>query len=112
MANNRIYLRCKGCGETLFLGKCFGTGFYWHDYYDGKKGTLSDQLNAFYDEHTYCTKPKNEHPYYDEKLFPLQDGFEECEGAFDIVYECDWGTGLDVPAESITGEAKAQEIEL
>ena len=52
MANNRIYLRCKGCGETLFLGKCFGMGFYWHDYNDGKKGTLSDQLNAFYDKHT------------------------------------------------------------
>lgn len=32
MANNRIYLRCKGCGETLFLGKCFGGGYFWHDY--------------------------------------------------------------------------------
>lgn len=113
MANNRIYLRCKGCGETLFLGKCFGDGYFWHDYYEGKKGSLADQLNRFYDEHTWCEKEKVKPPYpFDEELFPIPDGFSACVGAFDIVYECDWGTGLDVQAESIIGEAKAQEIEL
>lgn len=97
MADNRIYLRCKGCGETLFLGKCIYSGFYWRDYYNGEKGTLEEQLNNFYDEHAYCTKPKAKPPYeFDEKLWPIPEGYEECVGAFDIVYESGWGVGLNV----------------
>ena len=107
MANNRIYLRCKGCGETLFLGKCFGDGYYWQDY---GNGSLSEQLNMFYDKHTYCGKPKTEEYIpYDRELFPLREGFETCEGAYDIVYESDWGTGLPDPKD--TREEKSKLIE-
>lgn len=91
MADNRIYLRCKSCGRTLFLGKC-GLG-YWYTSYDGIP--LEEKLNEFYEKHNYCTMEKTEAQSYDEKLFPLPKGFEECIGAFDIVYENDWGTGLE-----------------
>jgi hypothetical protein len=68
MADNRIYLRCKGCGKELFLGKRLGLGYYWENY--GKENnqrfandpnwekqddrSLEDRLNEFYDEHECC----------------------------------------------------------
>lgn len=68
MADNRIYLRCKGCGKELFLGKRLGLGYYWYNY--GKDNNerfanepnwkkqddrpLEDRLNEFYDEHECC----------------------------------------------------------
>lgn len=68
MADNRIYLRCKGCGKELFLGKRLGFGYYWKNY--GKENNqrfannpnwekqddrpLEDRLNDFYDEHMCC----------------------------------------------------------
>lgn len=91
MANNRIYIRCKGCGATLFLGKTFSDGYYWQPY-GGEP--LEDQLNGFYDKHTYCSLPKEKRKRYDERLFPLPEGFEGCVGAYDIVYENDYGTGI------------------
>lgn len=94
MANNRIYLRCKGCGATLFLGKTFLQGYYWEDY---GGGPLQDRLNDFYDTHNYCDCPKAESKPYDEKLFPMPVGYEGCDGAFDIVYENDEGIGPTEP---------------
>lgn len=99
MANNRIYLRCKGCGDTLFLGKTFLRGYYW-DPYGGKP--LEDRLNEFYDKHNYCMNPKSERTPYDEHLFPLPDGFDGCDGAFDIVYENNEGTGIEGPKDTVT----------
>ena len=57
MANNRIYLKCNVCGDTLFLGKSFLNGYYWTDYgaLNGKDPyPLQERLNRFYDDHTYC----------------------------------------------------------
>jgi hypothetical protein len=51
MANNRIYLHCKECDEYLFLGKDYGTGFFYNDY-DGKG--LETELNEFYEKHAIC----------------------------------------------------------
>ena len=96
MANNRIYLRCKGCGATLFLGKTFLRGYYF-DRYGGPP--LEDRLNDFYETHNYCDCPKAESKPYDERLFPLPIGYEGCDGAFDIVYECADGTGMDSTEE-------------
>ena len=96
MANNRIYLRCKGCGDTLFLGKTFLRGYYW-DPHGGKP--LEDRLNEFYDKHNYCMNPKSDRTPYDEHLFPLPDGFDGCDGAFDIVYENNEGTGIEGPVD-------------
>lgn len=31
MANNGIYLRCRGCGDTLFLGSSMLHGFYYQE---------------------------------------------------------------------------------
>lgn len=53
MANNRIYLRCKSCGEEFFLGKRLTDG-YWLCNYHEERGSIMDQLNEFYDKHTYC----------------------------------------------------------
>jgi len=104
MANNRIYIRCKGCGKTLFLGKTFLDGYYWQNYY-GEGVHLEDRLNEFFDKHNYCSEPKAEPPFsYDEKLFPFPDGFDGCDGAFDIVYENSEGTGINDPMERRTDE--------
>ena len=51
MANNRIYLKCRGCGEVLYLGKRYA-GAYWYSDYEGKD--LKTKLNDFYDEHWDC----------------------------------------------------------
>lgn len=53
MANNRIYLKCKKCGDTLFLGNTFGTGYFWSNYGKEWRG-LGTLLNEFYDRHDYC----------------------------------------------------------
>ncbi len=60
MANNRIYLRCKGCGEELFLGKRFDAGYFYQRYpivngvAQGRH--LEEELNNFYDKHDLCGK--------------------------------------------------------
>ena len=51
MADNRIYLKCKTCGKSLYLGKRLGFGYWWEDY---GNGSLEKQLNEFYDKHYNC----------------------------------------------------------
>ncbi len=51
MADNRIYLKCRACGKTLFLGKRYIDGYWWSDYGGGE---LKTQLNDFYEEHWMC----------------------------------------------------------
>lgn len=53
MANNRIYIRCKGCGEELYLGKHFGVDSFYYNNYNSDK-TLEEKLNAFYEKHAWC----------------------------------------------------------
>jgi hypothetical protein len=95
MANNRIYLRCRGCGDVLYMGKSFLEGFYYLSY-DGIP--LERKLNDFYDEHNYCDKPKHRAlPVYDEKAFPLPEDCSVMDGCFDIVYEDALsGAGIEV----------------
>lgn len=82
MANNRIYLRCRTCGKTLFLGKCFGDGYYTNnDYY--KDNTFLESLNKFYGEHNWCDgDPVDEHL---EPKFVAKD--VDNENNFEIAYE-------------------------
>ena len=54
MANNRIYLRCKGCGKEFFLGKRFGGGYFISQYEKYKGVSLMERLNKFYDDHEWC----------------------------------------------------------
>jgi len=53
MANNRMYLVCRGCNDGLLMGKTLGGGYY--TFYDNMTKTLDD----FYEEHAFCDK-KNE----------------------------------------------------
>lgn len=87
MANNRIYLRCMGCGDVLYLGKTYDMGYWW-ERYDGIP--LEEKLNKFYEKHNYCNDARVTTVPYDIKAFPLPDGFNGCDGAFDIVYEQGW----------------------
>lgn len=98
MANNRIYLRCCGCGNTLFLGKSFLFGYYYCSYDDTP---LERKLNQFYKEHNYCDYPKTKPPFvYDEKAFPLPEDCSGMDGCFDIVYEDGlMGAGIDTKEE-------------
>lgn len=66
MANNRLYIRCRVCGEELCIGKHFGYTYFTPDNETDKK------LNEFYEKHAFC--PKH------------QDGFAD-RGDFEIAYE-------------------------
>ena len=48
MANNRMYLECRGCGEKILLAKHFGSGYtvYYND--------LTLKLDDFMTEHAFC----------------------------------------------------------
>ena len=64
---------------------------YWWESYDGL--SLEEKLNKFYEKHNYCSNERVTTVPYDIKAFPLPDGFDGCDGAFDIVYE--FGFELD-----------------
>lgn len=84
MANNRIYIRCKQCGDVLYLGKTFGSCYYWYNYKeDGEH--LEDRLNAFYDKHEFCYNDL-ENNYYKPKLNESIDRYS-MDNQFDICYE-------------------------
>lgn len=80
MADDRIYLKCNICGETLFLGKQFGySPFFWLNY--GKlRGNISspsleERLNEFYEKH-------------DHEIDEYGD-YERWNGNYSIAYESD-----------------------
>ena len=84
MANNRMYLRCKGCGEEMMLGKTTGNG--WHNVKSfEEKGR---ELEEFIDKHGHCCEGLSEetcggvNPYDDFHFEP-----------FELTYESqdDWG---------------------
>ena len=47
MANNRMYMKCNICGETFFLAKSLGSGFYT------SRLNVND-FNIFLEKHAYC----------------------------------------------------------
>ena len=99
MANNRIYLRCRGCGAVLYLGKSFLRGYY----YAPNETPLEQRLNEFYDRHNYCAAEKEPPPHWwDEEYFPLPDDCDGCDGSFDVVYEDGLTSGYDMPAKEDT----------
>lgn len=68
MADNRIYLKCEGCGGLLYLGKRLCMTYFWRNY--GKDNNslpvkppgyvpqderpLERRLNDFYNAHDIC----------------------------------------------------------
>ena len=91
MANNRIFMRCRGCGECLYLGSTYFGGYQ----ITKSAEPLEDKLNAFFKRHNYCDLPKVSIPAYDENAFPLPEDGHGYDGAFDIVYESTWCTEFD-----------------
>jgi len=89
MANNRIFLRCRGCGAAFNLGKTFAEG-YSRGRYTGEADLLTE-LNNFYDKHTFC-RYKNEvdesNIEYLEPKFKHTNYHEE--NAYEIAYEKVW----------------------
>lgn len=88
MANNRIYLRCKQCGEKLFLGKHCMTAYYWSNYSNGDKH-LEDYLNEFFDKHCWCENEINEQSLSAVDT-PLGK-YTSWDTIFEIAYEIDDG---------------------
>lgn len=83
MANNRIYLRCKTCGDVLFLGKCFGEGYYYCNY---NNSNLEKELNDFFEKHNWCINDIVEHADFFEPKIKFTDEVNN-ENRFDICYE-------------------------
>lgn len=82
MANNRMYLRCRKCGEILFLGKCYLDG-YFYGHYDGE--SLEQKLNDFYNKHDFCDAPLNK-----EEIKSLDTPFKQKDSfynRYEIAYE-------------------------
>lgn len=47
MANNRLYMRCKNCGEELYLDKNFGGPYQITE--EKRK-----EINQFFEDHAFC----------------------------------------------------------
>jgi len=62
MANNRMYLKCKGCGEKFCFAKYYPST-KWYIRQDDNK-----EFNEWLDKHTYC-------------------GMEHIEDNFELEYE-------------------------
>ena len=92
MANNRIYLKCDGCGGTLFLGKRFVRAYYWMNYgkinndnnraepkinYKYQDETeLEDRLNQFFADHEFCGFKGLDHFSITYDVPPSEEGDE------------------------------------
>ena len=61
MANNRLYIRCKACGEGIFIGKHFASELHLVNRYNPDSEGFVARLNRFYHDHYYCTSGR---PYY------------------------------------------------
>lgn len=79
MANNRIYLRCKQCGDVLCLGKTFGSDYRCNEEY------LLDKINYFYLKHTMCMDDLKQN-IYKPKLDESKDRYSY-DNQYDICYE-------------------------
>lgn len=83
MANNRIYIRCKKCGEIVHIGSHTMTAYNWSRI--DKSYHLEDLLNDFYEEHCFCNKELNEEAL---KMLDTPLGkYENWDNNFEIAYE-------------------------
>lgn len=108
MANNRIYLRCRSCGEAKLIGATFTDGVALRDWQkDGTKfeadvlreniepyeihrsGKLEDELNEFYKEHSLCGIEPKKDAHIDGTLEPKfkKQYPVNVENQFEIAYE-------------------------
>ena len=78
MANNRMYLRCKGCGAEIMLGKVLGGNWYFTIPNEAKGA----QLQEFINKHGDCCKGLEEdtcggvNPFDDFNFEPFELTYE------------------------------------
>jgi hypothetical protein len=71
MANNSMWLVCRGCGKALLLGKVHQSAYSTHH------EDMNKKLNEFYNLHSFCDK-NNE--VSNENQFELAYDFAKEEG--------------------------------
>lgn len=64
MANNRMYLKCRTCGELISLGSCICSPYeiyQWKSVEHPEQDYLDyrDALNEFYEKHFHCQNGHN-----------------------------------------------------
>lgn len=69
MANNRMMIRCRSCGQYIIIAKHFLTP--WRTV-----PNLDDKLTEFFNEHYYC-KTRNHYVYHNsfELISEFREGF-------------------------------------
>ena len=81
MSNNRMYLRCKGCGAEMMLGKV--TGGDWHNVKSHEE--KGRELEEFINHHGHCFEGLSEetcggvNPYDDIHFEPFELTYESQE---------------------------------
>ena len=70
MADNRMYLRCRGCGAELMLAKSFM--FYWHNVKPAEE--KGRELYDFISDHQHCCEEMDE--FYDVDFEPFELTYE------------------------------------
>lgn len=78
MADNRMYLRCRGCGEAMVLAK-MNTGVGWYSVMSAEQ--KGQELLDFIEKHHTCCNNIDEYARYVE----TDRNFEP----FDLIYEND-----------------------
>lgn len=80
MADDRMYLKCKVCGEACYIGKTYICKGY---YTEKAPKEYHDKLMAFFDKHAACIaddgKPKTQ---TFELLYESDDAFNEIQSFF------------------------------
>lgn len=69
MANNRLYLRCRNCGEDLYLDKNFGDPYFITE--EKRK-----EINQFLENHAFCGE---KHELAHGGWFELYDEYHDSE---------------------------------
>lgn len=77
MANNRMEIRCRVCGETIILARC-GLGSY-SCYPD-----IENKMNEFFEKHLFCERERKQ--YCGQPELPPKDQVY-WDNQFDITYE-------------------------
>lgn len=78
MADNRMYLRCRGCGEAMVLAK-MNTGVGWYSVMSAEQ--KGQELLDFIEKHHTCCNNIDEYARYVETARDFEP--------FDLIYEND-----------------------
>ncbi len=101
MANNRMFVRCRVCGEIIMIGKCYGGSYYTPD------KNLNEALDKFFEEHAYCSKEINEKFITEPNFVEKEDVCME--NGFEIAYET-WNENIMKNKEDKIIDIMAEEI--